>query len=126
MRIQAFFAATTLAFGLVAASPGTGWAEDATLRWSFRSNHPNRVQLEFYSQHRDAAWPGNGRAFVLDDYGVHTFNLNCWQGEKICYGAWVDGNASTYWGVGLDDSEGCYNCCVVCRNGNAGTQNLNP
>jgi hypothetical protein len=126
MRTRAFLAVALLAFGFVAAIPGQVWAEDSTMSWSFRSNHPNVVQLEFYSQHRNAAWPGAGRAYVLDDYGVQTFNLNCWQGEKICYGAWVDGDANEYWGVGIDDSQDCYDCCVTCQNGYAGTRNLNP
>jgi hypothetical protein len=126
MRIRSFSAAALLAFAFVAAAPASAWAEDATLTWSFRNNHPNTVQLEFYSQHRDAAWPGGGRAWVLDDYDSHTFRLNCWDGEKICYGAWVDGNASEYWGVGINDSESCDNCCVTCQNAHAGTLNLNP
>jgi hypothetical protein len=99
MRARAFIAVAILAFGFVAAISGPGRAEDSTLTWSFRNNHPNRVQLEFYSQHRNASWPGGGRAYVLNDYDRHTFNLNCWRGEKICYGAWVDGNANEYWGL---------------------------
>jgi hypothetical protein len=126
MRIQAFCAAATLAFGLVAASPGSGQAADATLTWSFQSNHPNRVQLEFYSQHRNAAWPGNGHVFLLGDYQRHRFTLSCWSGEKICYGAWVDGDANQYWGVGIDQSSYCQDCCVICQNGDAGTRTLNP
>ena len=106
MRIQAFCAAATLAFVLVAASPGSGQAADATLTWSFQSNHPNRVQLEFYSQHRNAAWPGNGHVFLLGDS--------------------VDGDANQYWGVGIDQSSYCQDCCVICQNGDAGTRTLNP
>jgi hypothetical protein len=88
MRKQALSAAAILVFGFVAATPELGRAEDSTVSWSFRNNHPNSVQLEFYSQDRNAAWPGGGRAYVLRDYDIHTFNLNCWFGEKICYGAW--------------------------------------
>ena len=32
-----------------------------TLTWTFTSNHPNQVQLSFYSQDRNAAWPGGRR-----------------------------------------------------------------
>lgn len=126
MRKQALSAAAILVFGFVAATPELGRAEDSTVSWSFRNNHPNSVQLEFYSQDRNAAWPGDGRAYVLRDYDIHTFNLNCWFGEKICYGAWVDGNASEYWGAGLDGSQSCANCCITCQNGHMGTHNLNP
>lgn len=126
MRDRTFFAAVVLAFGFVATSPGIGLAEQATLTWSFRNNHQNRVQLEFYSQDRNSAWPGDGQAYVLDDYAVHTFRLNCVAGEKICYGAWIDGDSNTYWGVGIDDQYGCSDCCVTCDNADAGTRNLDP
>ena len=121
-----FYAAALLAVGIVGLVCGVARAEDATLSWSFQSNYEYTVQLEFYAQDRDAAWPGGGQAYVLDDYEVHTYRLNCWAGEKICYGAWVDGDSDTYWGVGLDDQEGCEDCCVTCSNGEAGLRTLNP
>lgn len=67
--------------------------------------------LEFYSQDRKAAWPGNNRQYNLksDD----TYNLNCRAGEKICFGAWRD-YQTTYWGVGRNDKNGCERCCIRC------------
>ena len=126
MRARALVSVAVVAFGFLGASTGIGLAEDATLTWSFRNNHENRVQLEFYSQNRDIAWPGGGEAYVLDDYDLHTFRLNCWEGEKICYGAWLDGDSDTYWGVGIDDKHGCEDCCVTCETADAGTRNLDP
>lgn len=97
-----------------------------TLTWTFVSEHPNIVQLEFYSQHRNAAWPGGGNAYEIADYKPHTYTLTCRTTEKICYGAWVKGDADTYWGVGADDAHGCTGCCRTCATGDAGTVRLLP
>lgn len=91
-----------------------------TLSWTFTSNHPSIVQLEFYSQSRNAAWPGGGMAYEIDDWKAHTYHLTCRTGEKICYGAWVKNDSSTYWGAGMDDEFGCSNCCRICATADAG------
>ena len=82
--------------------------------WTLRSNYPYNVQVEFYSQYRDAAWPGSDRAYDLNDYNDHQYRLNCINGEKICYGAWVTGSGGRYWGVGPNDKYNCGNCCATC------------
>ena len=96
-----------------------------TLTWTFTSNHPNQVQLSFYSQDRNAAWPGGDMAYDLVDWEPHTFTLTCRTGEKICYGAWVKG-ASDYWGSGFGDEQACDNCCRTCVTGSAGHTILDP
>jgi hypothetical protein len=83
-----------------------------------------KVQIEFYSQDRSVAWPGNGMAWDLNDYQRHTYTLNCRSGEQICFGAWVTGNSSRYWGVGANNSHGCQKCCFTCGAGNYPTQIL--
>ena len=92
--------------------PASAFADSMT--WTVTSDYRYKVQIEFYSQSRDAAWPGNGRAYGLDDYGTHEFTLNCRSGEKICYGAWATGSSSTYWGVGARDRHSCTSCCAIC------------
>ncbi len=82
--------------------------------WSIQSEHPNIVSLEFYSQDYNRAWPGGGEVYILDDWDAKSFNLQCSTGELICYGAWVRGDSSTYWGVGIDDSQYCSDCCYYC------------
>ena len=64
-------------------------------------------------------------AYDLNDYETHSFTLNCRRGEKICFGAWVTGNASRYWGVGANNRYGCEKCCFVCGAGDYPTQVLN-
>ena len=81
-----------------------------------KSNHPNSVLLSFYSMPgKLRQWPGGGQSYVIKDYDSHTYPLNCQAGEKICYGAWVEGNRLTpYWGAGHEGGEACQNCCLTC------------
>jgi hypothetical protein len=92
--------------------PATSGAEQMT--WEVKSLYRYKVQIEFYSQDRNRAWPGGDRAYNLNDYDTHSFTLNCNSGEKICYGAWDANASSTYWGVGKNDRQGCQGCCYTC------------
>ncbi len=97
-----------------------------TLLMSVESRHPNVVSLEFYSQDYNRAWPGNGKVYILDDSQTHSYNLECSTGEKICYGAWVRGDSDTYWGVGMNNSQYCEDCCYTCGGGSTPTRVLYP
>ncbi|WP_349359386.1 hypothetical protein [Stappia sp.] len=110
------------AFLLLPALP----AQAETMSWLFRSNHPNIVDVELYSQSRDHVWPGGDKVFVLDDGQTTEFAIDCSAGEDICYGAWVRGDANAYWGVGLDDEEACESCCYVCEAGETEVIVLDP
>lgn len=96
-----------------------------SLLWEVKSEHPNIVSLEFYSQDRDHAWPGDDDVYIIDDYETHSYNLQCRSGEKICLGAWLRGHSDVYWGVGFDDREDCRGCCYICGEGDTGLQLLN-
>ena len=106
--------ATFLAVFLIGALAAPTVATAQQLTWEVQSMYPNKVQIEFYSQDRRHAWPGGNRAYNLNDYETHTYRLNCIAGEKICYGAWVTGNSSRYWGVGMNNRHGCKGCCYTC------------
>jgi hypothetical protein len=97
-----------------------------TLTWRVRSEYPYRVQLEFYSTTRSAAWPGDGQAYDLNDSATHTYHLECYSGEKICYGAWVTGDSTKYWGAGYGGTESCTACCYVCGAGETDVIVLRP
>jgi hypothetical protein len=109
-----------LACGLFTASA----ASAADVTFVMKNNHPNAVEVELYSQDRDHVWPGNGQVYVLDDGEAKTMALACNDGEKICYGAWISGDKSTYWGVGPGNSETCTDCCYTCTGGNTEEINL--
>jgi hypothetical protein len=90
-------------------------AEDETFH--ITSMADKDVQIEFFSEDRHSAWPGNGMAYKLNDYKEHNFKLACINREKICYGAWITNNPNVYWGAGPHGSAGCSDCCVECRGG---------
>ncbi|MBX9589575.1 MAG: hypothetical protein K2X43_09735 [Hyphomonadaceae bacterium] len=92
------------------AQPGSA----TTMTWTVKSMYQYKVQIAFYSRERNHEWPGSGQAWDLNDYNNHTYTLNCQRGEKICFGAWVTGNASKYWGVGFGGKQGCSSCCFHC------------
>ena len=96
------------------AQPGGGGGNTVTQTWTVKSMYQYRVQIAFYSRERNHEWPGNGQAWDLNDYNNHTYTLNCRRGEKVCFGAWVTGNASKFWGVGFGGKQGCSTCCFLC------------
>jgi hypothetical protein len=82
-----------------------------------RNEHPNAIELELYGQSRDHIWPGNDEVYLLDDGETKEISLSCESGESICYGAWISGDQSTFWGVGPGNKDTCTNCCYVCTGG---------
>jgi len=113
MRLtKIFLIVLTMLFGGIMAAPNPASAETLTFR--IRSEHENTVDVEFYSQERRISWPGNGQVYSIRDSETHRYALNCRRGEQICYGAWVRGERSTYWGVGYANQHRCKNCCYEC------------
>jgi hypothetical protein len=101
---------------LIAAIPfASAFAQ--TMNFMINNGHQYRVQVELYSQDRNHVWPGNNKAFILDDDETKSIPISCRRGETVCYGAWVDGDADTYWGVGPNDIDNCSDCCFVCQIG---------
>jgi hypothetical protein len=72
-------------------------AEDSDITFDVKSWSAHKAQIEFYSESRSHAWPGDGTAYDLFDFDTHSYHLSCKPGEKICYGVWSLGG-SEYWG----------------------------
>jgi hypothetical protein len=117
----AIFSISLLFFSLLALR-----ADASSLTWRVQSNYPYSVDLTFYSALSDRAWPGGTQVWVLNNNRVHTFNLSCIPGEQICYGAWVRGDTTRYWGVGYGGLQGCTSCCYYCNGGQTQVMILNP
>ena len=111
------------AMSVAAIAPAAAVA--AELQWHVRSEHEYAVSLEFYSQDRNHVWPGNDEVYVIRDYDVHNYTLTCNNGEKICYGAWVRNDSSSYWGSGYDGEQSCDSCCFTCGAGDTPVVVLN-
>jgi hypothetical protein len=88
-----------------------------SLTWNIRSEHPNSIAVEFYSEDGSTSWPGDGEVYLIDDSDDHSYPLQCEAGETICYGAWVMGDEASFWGVGKGGGEACEDCCYVCGDG---------
>ena len=101
-------------------------AHAADITFAIKNSHPNAMRVELYSQDRDYVWPGNDEVYLLDDGETKTMSLSCDEGESICYGAWVDGDEETYWGVGPGNKEKCEDCCYTCSGGETEEINLVP
>ena len=109
------FAGAALVLASAAAFAAPAAAADVT--FVMRNDHPNAVRIELYSQDRDHVWPGGGQDYYLDDGETKTMSLECEEGESICYGAWIDGDQGTYWGVGPNNEQTCDDCCYTCEGG---------
>lgn len=103
-----------------------GAAEAGDVTFMIRNGHPNAMRVELYSQSRDHVWPGGGQDYYLDDGETKSIPLSCEDGESICYGAWVDGDEDTYWGVGPGNKERCDDCCYTCTGGETEEIELTP
>lgn len=109
-RVRAFLVAVCFAMFAVPAMA-------QTIDWHFRSEHPNVVSVELYSEDRSHIWPGNNEVYTLDTNSVRTISISCRRGEKICYGAWVRNTRSATWGAGPDGKKPCNSCCFTCNGG---------
>jgi hypothetical protein len=94
-----------------------GGASAGDVTFAIKNSHPNAMRVELYSQSRNHVWPGKGEDYFLDDGETKEIPLSCETGESICYGAWVDGDEGTYWGVGPGGKETCEDCCYTCEGG---------
>ena len=115
-------AALALLSVLVLVAPAV--AADVT--FIMNNHHPNAVEVELYSQDREYVWPGNNQDFYLNDGETKSLPISCNEGESICYGAWVDGDEETYWGVGPGNKEKCEDCCYTCSGGETEEIDLVP
>jgi hypothetical protein len=88
--------------------------EETTITFRVQNTYRYWAQVVFYSQNRNAAWPGSDRAYDLKDSSIRRFHLRCRVGERICYGGWVTGGQRPHWGVGLNNRDNCTDCCWSC------------
>jgi len=86
---------------------------DNEVTFSITCDYPQPIQLKFYSQDRNTAWPGNNMVYNINDYKRHVYRLKCKSGDNICYGAWPN-QASIHWGLGFDGVYHCEHCCAIC------------
>lgn len=70
------------------------------------------VQWRLWSADGTWTWPGGDEVFWSRGYGLLAFeSILCFEGETICLGAQAD---TKTWGVGLDGTVPCEDCCYAC------------
>ena len=84
-------------------------------------NDRRRVEYRFFEQiggstsNSGRSWPGGTRFWYTPGYDRTVVQrLACQAGTNVCYGARVDGNSRSYWGVGFEGDQGCTACCTRC------------
>jgi hypothetical protein len=78
-----------LALGVALFLPIASLASAEGITFSITNKSDYDIQIEFYSQDRNHAWPGGNQAYNLGSGDDNEYKLACRSGEKICYGAWV-------------------------------------
>jgi len=70
------------------------------------------IEWRLWSQTQDWAWPGPDEAFVTPGDGFNAVEtIACLEGDLVCLGA---RSAAFEWGVGLEGTLPCENCCYIC------------
>jgi len=110
-----------LAALLLATSPAA-----AEMLLYVRNGNQSAVAVQAFSQDNDQTWPGGDEVWLFEPGQKKTVPLSCTPGERICYGAWVNGNDAISWGVGPDGDKDCKSCCLICLTSGIETIDLPP
>lgn len=94
-------------------------ASAAEMNFTLRNELQTPLRVKIYAADRGRAWPGGERTLLLHPGATQNYSLICSDGEQLCYGAWVDNDRSTFWGVGYDRQFECDDCCAVCTAGSS-------
>ena len=99
---------------LLAALLLTSPAFAADMSLYVRNQRPQGVAVELFSRDSDKVWPGNDKVFLIRPKANKSVPISCDNGERICWGAWVNGDDSVTAGVGPDNDQPCETCCFIC------------
>lgn len=112
LRRRQFVAVFGLIAGMMLVSLGAR-AEEITFRFVSQVSSP--VWVKLFSDEGQKSWPEDGRLFILADSSPQKFTVPCEPGERVCYGAWIEGDFSRYWGAGHEGKKNCDDCCRICE-----------
>ncbi len=89
-------------------------AQQSVQQWTLVDDCDDDQDLEWrlWSRDRDWAWPIPDHTFLTDGFALPSHEeIECFKGELICFGA---RGGELEWGVGLDGTGHCEDCCFVC------------
>ncbi len=110
---RSVFAVLLVVAAAVLASAPHANAEVLSFRFTNRVSTP--VWVKLFSNDRLKDWPDDGRLFILSDRSPRKYSVDCELGERICYGAWIEGDFSRFWGAGHEGKHDCDDCCEICE-----------
>lgn len=99
--------------------PGTQTPTSITFRTTDACNDGKKVQMRFFEQRSGVRtgrrWPGGNSVYTTLAVGTAVLlgPFACSSGINICYGAQIE-DSTTYFGLGLDGTERCNDCCYKC------------
>jgi|GEM_PF-4009661 len=103
----------------------TGTAK-GTINWTLTDacNDGYLIRLRFHEvlngQRTNWLWPGGTQYYQLS--GTQSYRLTCSVGTQVCYGAENGDNSGSTWGIGLDGTQSCEDCCYTCETGTVTSQ----
>lgn len=113
-----------LILSLMIASAALSPAAADDMTFFMKNSHARAVVVELKSRSRDQVWPGGGKVYLLELGEKKSVTVACEAGERICYAAWVNGDAGQSWGIGPDDDRTCDTCCRTCVGGTTETLDI--
>lgn len=98
-----------------AACPGGG---NATFTWTIKDSCVDGVGIyvRFFDETNDLVFPNSTQVYSIGSGRTGAVKLSVKRGAKICYGAEPSNLDGSYWGVSLDNSQGCASCCNIVPN----------
>jgi hypothetical protein len=93
----------------------------ATLTWSVVDQCARDViNYRFFDETANLLYDNAGQPWSVTNGNTDTRSLYCTPGDNICFGG-QEATLLGYWGVDVDNTQTCTNCCVTCS-----TASVNP
>jgi hypothetical protein len=77
------------------------------------------IEFRFYDETDNLVWPDNTNVYYVSSGEVVQTTLGCRLNNVICIGA-DQPEYNLYWGVSIDNTQQCQDCCFQCDNVTAG------
>jgi hypothetical protein len=136
-RIRPGWSRMLLSFALVAAlhcgggggsSPTEPSGSSTRVTWTVTNECTNgtTIQLAFFDDDDGSQWPSDGSTYLLPAGATNSFELApVTTGTQTCFGAETYPPGNTYWGVDIDDSASCSDCCNTTPDSGVGQFSVN-
>jgi hypothetical protein len=88
---------------------------NATFTWTVRDGCDDGlgIYIRFFDETNDIVFPNSSQYYGIGSGRTGVVKLSVKRGAKICYGAEPSNLQDIYWGVDVDNSQGCASCCNI-------------